>query len=89
MKQQLCRERAQMDLNPSEYNAARANTTFAVATRDKQAAGRGRGRGRGRGGRRGRAASKVIKVVGAKEGKYSATAEAKMVALREKVAEYQ
>ena len=82
VKKQLCRERAHLDFNASEYNARKANCTFTVATREKIAARRA-------GGPKSRL---VRKIVGGKEKKYQANesgaAEAKMLALREKIAEY-
>lgn len=75
IKQQLCRERADMDLSATEYNAARANTTFTIKQRKKPA---------GRGGR-----TKVVnKVVGSKENKYKPTAESRMLVLRDRLEEY-
>ena len=85
IKQQLIRKRALDDLNPSEYNAMRANTTFAVKRRvaapEPGRGGRGRGRAGGRGGTKRVRTVVVEKVVGSKEAKYDPEVESKMCAL--------
>ena len=97
VKQQLCRERAELDLNPSEYNATKAACTFVVKKRVAAPApapargGARRGRGRGARGR-GRAAARTVlveHVVGAKEEKFKRAngAPSKMLAVRDALRE--
>lgn len=78
IRQQLCRERATIDLPASEYSASRANTTFNVASKRKlPSSGSGPQKFR-----------KTIRIVGAKDTKYATTAESKMLVVRDNLTSY-